>query len=348
MNQQRLTIDTTKTSNNHHQLYQHIHIMALTIKPSFSRSKCIQLPQTLKSSPYPGTFSSSCLLRQMKTYGSDIRMNVRVALGVFAVSCCWYLLSTHRVSQPKQHRPTLATSESSKDQACRSRINSNNKTVVSDAIFFTKTEGSCTGVGGEKQDNNSDSRDGSGSGRDNVPLKHITDNLKRLGIKVLAIDFDQTLINIHTEGMWWRDNESIVPYIRPQFRALIVEVLKNHNDSSDRSNLTIAIVSFSSQVNVIRAVLQDILDQAAKDLEDCGGGLPTSADQIQVQAFMPRFFMVKGKQEHLENLKCSLHEVLLIDDSQLNILIALHHGVRAIWFNPDHPNELWDDLATLE
>ena len=163
-------------------------------------------------------------------------------------------------------------------------------------------------------------------------VQTIVRHLKHTGVKMVAIDFDQTLIDIHTEGMWWRDPESIAPFIRPQFRRLLRALTQN--------NISVAIVSFSSQADVIRAALYDIA--LNHDSSAC-----FNAQSIPVQAFLPRTAMWKGKQLHLANLDVPLDDILLIDDSQMNIYIAQRHGVRAIWFDPENPDELWENLADL-
>lgn len=152
----------------------------------------------------------------------------------------------------------------------------------------------------------------------NDMVKHLKEN----GIEMVAIDFDQTLIEIHTGGEWWRDPEQLIPFIRPEFRHLLRH-LSNHG-------FHIAIVSFSRQYDVIQACLIDILGEDA-------------ASRVIIRGY-PTFW--KGKQPHLQSLGIALENVLFIDDDQWNVLLAKKSGIPTIWFDPDHPETLWDDLWT--
>lgn len=149
----------------------------------------------------------------------------------------------------------------------------------------------------------------------------IVDALHRSGVEYVAIDFDKTLINIHTGGEWWRDSSSILPHIRPQLRIL-VRVLHQQGQG-------IAMVSFSRQMDIIRACLVNILgseDQAAK---------------IPILGY-PAFW--SGKQTHLVSLSRDPSKLLLIDDSEWNVLLAKRSGAHAVWFDPDNPDELWQNI----
>ena len=46
-------------------------------------------------------------------------------------------------------------------------------------------------------------------------------HLRSIGINLLAIDFDRTIIDIHTGGRWEGSAEELVPHIRPFFQELI-------------------------------------------------------------------------------------------------------------------------------
>ena len=67
------------------------------------------------------------------------------------------------------------------------------------------------------------------------------------GIRLVAIDFDMTLIDRHTGGHWSKSAEDLRCSIRPVFLRLIPALIKK--------GLAVAIVSFSPQVDLIRSLL---------------------------------------------------------------------------------------------
>lgn len=75
--------------------------------------------------------------------------------------------------------------------------------------------------------------------------------MKNCNIKLLALDFDRTIIGIHTGGHWNEGVENLVPHVRLCFRKLIKAALK--------LGLQVAVVTFSMQSDLIRDVLRAVL-----------------------------------------------------------------------------------------
>lgn len=73
--------------------------------------------------------------------------------------------------------------------------------------------------------------------------------LKRSRIKLVAFDFDQTIISIHTGGFWRDSAEKLAEFVRPCFKYLMPELLKCEN-------IFVAVVTFSPQEELIREVLR--------------------------------------------------------------------------------------------
>ena len=46
--------------------------------------------------------------------------------------------------------------------------------------------------------------------------------IKEVNINFLAIDFDQTFIDIHTGGRWPGTLHELIAHVRPEFRDLVV------------------------------------------------------------------------------------------------------------------------------
>ena len=74
----------------------------------------------------------------------------------------------------------------------------------------------------------------------------------RRGVKLVALDFDQTIVDIHTGGAWRGPSSSLVPHVRPCFKALIEAALAE-------PRLHVCVVTFSTQPGMIEDVLKAAL-----------------------------------------------------------------------------------------
>jgi hypothetical protein len=77
--------------------------------------------------------------------------------------------------------------------------------------------------------------------------------LQRKNIKLIAIDFDNTLLSIHTSGYYQGTVDNLLEHIRSTFHYFIQEILDSPSFSQ---TLHICIVTFSSQEQLIRKLLQ--------------------------------------------------------------------------------------------
>ena len=77
--------------------------------------------------------------------------------------------------------------------------------------------------------------------------------IQRKNIKLIAIDFDNTFLSIHTNGYYQGTVENLLEYIRTTFYYFIQEIL---DSPAFGHTLHICIVSFSSQEQLIRKLLQ--------------------------------------------------------------------------------------------
>ena len=83
----------------------------------------------------------------------------------------------------------------------------------------------------------------------------VIDHLKNnVGINFLALDFDQTILDIHTGGRWRGSLEELFPHIRPVYAKLIVGALTN--------DMEVAVVTFSCQTKFVRGVLDHIFSES--------------------------------------------------------------------------------------
>ena len=165
--------------------------------------------------------------------------------------------------------------------------------------------------------------------------------LKQVGINLLAIDFDQTLIDIHTGGRWPGTMEDLKDHVRPEFRQLL--------NAAMESEMHVAIVTFSQQPGLIVQILETIVG-------------PERASRIPVRGSDRSWTYTgvgsrEGKQAHIASaveqleqsgeIQITKETTLLIDDDHKNIRISLKDGARAVWFNPDKPHHLLRDLSRL-
>lgn len=85
------------------------------------------------------------------------------------------------------------------------------------------------------------------------PYEKLVDRLMNDGIKMVAVDFDLTLVSVHTNGNWIFTARPLASRIRPGFPEFLHEVL--------RRGLWLAIVTFSPQVELVREVLTFVLSE---------------------------------------------------------------------------------------
>ena len=85
-------------------------------------------------------------------------------------------------------------------------------------------------------------------------VSQIIDLLRKLKIKVIAFDFDQTIVNVHTHGQWRDSAGKLAKFVRLYLRELIVELAKC-------TDISTCIVTYSSQTELIREVLRISLQE---------------------------------------------------------------------------------------
>ncbi|KAL7479340.1 hypothetical protein ACHAW6_005074 [Cyclotella cf. meneghiniana] len=168
--------------------------------------------------------------------------------------------------------------------------------------------------------------------------------LVELKINFLAIDFDQTMINIHTGGRWKGTVAELVEHMRPLFLHLI--------PIASRHNIRVAVVTFSCQTDRIREVLEMSFPELAEliPIRGCDKTWRYEGSGMRM-----------GKQQHIASVVEELMAkpafgvvdigkvtTLLIDDDPRNIRICLKDGVRAVWFNPLEPDRLPDNILLLK
>jgi hypothetical protein len=165
--------------------------------------------------------------------------------------------------------------------------------------------------------------------------------IKELGINFLAIDFDQTILDIHTGGRWSNTLEELLLHVRPVFAQLIPAALDN--------DIHVAIVTFTCQVGLVRGVLEYLVG-VPKTMQipirgnDRSWQYKGTGSMDGKQAFMAS---AVEELEHDNSVDITKKSTLLIDDDAKNIRYALVDNTRAIWFNPEKPHLLLQDIIRL-
>ena len=141
--------------------------------------------------------------------------------------------------------------------------------------------------------------------------------LAKKDIKVLTIDFDQTLVSVHTGGQWKSSYQHLSLAVRKFFVELITEALLKE--------FHVAIVTFSFQVKLIKEVL-------------CYRYGKEMGNKIKVYGWYPELYKKIGKQVHIEtclndinsenNISLTNKNVILIDDDNNNINIAKENDIK--------------------
>jgi len=143
-------------------------------------------------------------------------------------------------------------------------------------------------------------------------------------IHLLAIDFDKTLLNIHTGGEWEGSTEQLQTHVRNEFKCLI--------QTSLEQGILVAVASFSKQEELILSVLQKLIPERHYSRVTVNGGnnYPESTGKKkQIQLALEDFPKLSNDKTFVPN-----DAILLIDDDLYNVKQCTYEGHRCIHFDP--------------
>lgn len=172
------------------------------------------------------------------------------------------------------------------------------------------------------------------SKEDRAQIESFVFALNKKGIKLLALDFDQTLIDIHSGGVWNESVEELVQHVRPCMKDLL-EIASN-------KGLFVAIVTYHRQDWLIKDLLTKVISKKV-------------ANKVYIQANTPEFLKrlrdaseagtctgrgifheFNGKEAHIasvineikkdHNQSIKKEEVILMDDDMNNVRVASSFG----------------------
>jgi hypothetical protein len=158
------------------------------------------------------------------------------------------------------------------------------------------------------------------------------------GIRMVALDFDLTVIDVHTGGIWEEDWRDLVPHVRPEFRCLMEGCLQR--------NIRLAVATYSEQIYLIQKVLMKSLSLSKETMEE---KFPIYGRQHYIRG------LGKGKQSQLkhaldfynnnnkeaatqrttDNIRVTISSTVLIDDDPNNIRVAHRDGYYTVLYRPD-------------
>eukprot|EP00816_Leptocylindrus_hargravesii_P013177 CAMPEP_0196808782 /NCGR_PEP_ID=MMETSP1362-20130617/8778_1 /TAXON_ID=163516 /ORGANISM="Leptocylindrus danicus, Strain CCMP1856" /LENGTH=185 /DNA_ID=CAMNT_0042183247 /DNA_START=881 /DNA_END=1438 /DNA_ORIENTATION=- len=173
-----------------------------------------------------------------------------------------------------------------------------------------------------------------------IKCEEVVKKMQALNINFLALDFDLTIISFHTGGRPWGGTiEEMSSFVRPMFRHLI--------PLAHQAGIQIAVVTFSPQVKTISQVLEHLFPHFASSIPIRGHDRSWAVEGC-----------LHGKQPHMASaieeiysnvpdVEITRNSTLLVDDDDNNIDVALNEGVRAIWLDPNHADDFFDDVRQL-
>lgn len=173
-------------------------------------------------------------------------------------------------------------------------------------------------------------------------------HLKRKGVRMLTLDWDNTVISIHTKNGWYETGEELSRWVRDPFRQLIKAALE--------AGIFVAIVTFSEQTELIIDALKHVFPRCCKKIAVFGNDESWECSCAMMQQFYRKSGIRRiGKLTHMcaaglkkgckKPIICS--DVLLIDDDKNNINAARDQGVRAYWLCTESPNAIFWSLKKL-
>ena len=135
---------------------------------------------------------------------------------------------------------------------------------------------------------------------------------------MVALDFDQTIVEVHTGGRWKGGEEALANHVRPEFKCFIEESLQ--------VNIAVAVATFSGQTELIHKVLKQSIKHE-------------NAEKIPVYG-LDSFGFDRGKHSQLMKAVTDVggatpDTTVLVDDDSSNTRLAESEGYMTLTYDPD-------------
>jgi hypothetical protein len=162
-------------------------------------------------------------------------------------------------------------------------------------------------------------------------------SMRRAGVRLLVLDFDQTLVSVHTHGKWPGPGSELGRYVRPFFLELVPVAL--------RKGLAVSVATLSPQRRVVQHALADAFGPtvARQILVRCLDGTWTPALECEIPEAW-RLCSRRGKAEHVLSVVSKIYaarygsgeegliepgNVCIIDDDVTTVKQARLDGMAA-------------------
>jgi len=197
---------------------------------------------------------------------------------------------------------------------------------------------------------------------DSDELHRCVEAVERSGINFVAIDFDKTLISIHTSGKWVGNAADLSTKVRGFFLEFVPLIMSR--------GISVAIVTFSGEVKLIQQVIHTLFPDLAamipvrgKDLSwDYQGKGAKDGKQRHMASAAEELNEMHNENSNPCNMMCTVNgaveaakersitraTTLLIDDDINNIMVALNNKVRAVFCDPERTRNMIEDLLVFE
>ena len=183
--------------------------------------------------------------------------------------------------------------------------------------------------------------------------------MARHGIRLLALDWDLTVLKIHTKNKWWGPAEELAKHIRPLFKHLMEQAIA--------AEITVAIVTFSEQTRYIRDALTHCLPNGGAGIIIRGGDGSWDSTDI-FNTYFDRDLVTNddedpghnayGKLPHLASamreverrtsgMSIERDDILLVDDDNRNIMIAGAQRLKTVRFRESDVNRAFLEMGEM-
>jgi hypothetical protein len=152
---------------------------------------------------------------------------------------------------------------------------------------------------------------------------------------LIALDFDLTIVDIHTGGQWSSTPHDLASHVRPHLKCLI--------ETAIREGLHVAVASFSAQEDLIRHVISETIPTSQDMI--VRGGRNRSEPEGKKKQLAEALYSIRQRSDATD---LSPSNTILIDDDKNNIRMAKSDGYYSIWFDPDNVDGFFTSITSME
>jgi hypothetical protein len=156
-----------------------------------------------------------------------------------------------------------------------------------------------------------------------------------VNIRLVALDFDLTIVDIHTGGDWDSTARALASHIRPQMRCLIQTALQR--------GLHAAVTSFSVQEALIQEVITITIPIASNIT--VRGGRNRSEPQGKKKQLAEA---IEAVSRSSGEAGLSPLNTILIDDDKNNVRRAKKDGYYSLWLDPDNFDGFFNSVISIQ